>query len=132
MFGATALSSEPAAPTANGAAHYDVVAAPTVVGAVAVTDERPAKIRCGEGGDIVDCADFGGCRVERGERPVNAAEQSGVVGVEAVVAVEAAHRDEEDLSIQAKLVPPGRDQSGDHLQLFAEAIVGELGGDFGD
>jgi hypothetical protein len=54
----------PDVPTANLSAHHDVIAAPRVVGTLAVTRQRARKVGSGKRNHVIGHVQFFGCRLK--------------------------------------------------------------------
>src|SRR5207253_8089657 len=89
----------------HGATHDDVVAAPGVIGAVAVGLVGAAEIRQREAGNIRRHAHLHGRLVERAQRLVQVVEEGILLRKLAAVGVESSHGYEEDLSPQTEGQP---------------------------
>ena len=101
-----------------------MVAAPAVVGAVAVDARRSAELGRGETRHRIGDAHFRCRRMERRERAIEFGELRGVVDELVVVRIETAEADEEDLALHLQRAAHV-DQSRDHAKLAAEVRVRE-------
>jgi len=99
----------------DSAADDEVVAAPAMVSAVAVAGEGAAEVGGGKGGDLV--AEAGGLHesIEVLESLTELGEELGVGCSLAVVGIEAAELDVEDLPVDAEAGAPA-DDAGDSLE----------------
>ena len=102
-----------------GAAQYDLVSSPRVVGAVTVRRQRAPEIGLGKRRDAVRDSEFGRRQEERGHGVADAAQQIGLVVNLLVVRVEAAGCHEEDLPLHLQLVAYGN-QACDGFKLGTE------------
>lgn len=111
----------------DSAADDEVMAAPAVVGAIAVAREGASEVGGGEGGDAV--AEARGLHepVEILEGLAELGEELGVGDGLVVVGIEATQLDIEDLAIDAE-AGASADDAGDGLKRGGEGIVGELVG----
>ena len=124
----------------DGSADHEVVAAPAMVGAVAVAAQRAAEVGGGERRDLAGHAQLDGGVVEGGHGVADLAEQRGVVGDQVVVQVKAADRDKKHLSFGAQCAACAN-QPGHGFELVGQAVAsgerrgqgdtGQPGGDRG-
>src|SRR5438067_2946771 len=104
----------------DGAAHHELVTAPSVIGAAAIRRISASEIRSGERGHILRDAQLVGRVVKRIQALAQLRKEICLAGQLIAVGVVTADRTKENLAVHAQ-VGPRCDQFRDHIQLLTEA-----------